>query len=480
MSHAVVKARISNNYTDYKMKFQTYYNKCNFFIILLFALLIVAITGCESEGGDTNKIKTIRLITYFVDDKDSEVKEGSLFTDETYEYDSSFNLVKDRFDTYKYNYDKYGFILKKYSYNGSGGIFQTDVYKNDSVGNPIEILDYDSDSVIERKTILEYSPTGELIRQLVFDESDSLAESYDYEYDAKRMEKKRSTRKFGFVFFTYAYQYDNDNRILEKTTYENGGDLKQKILYEYDYAGNKIKETSYDLNEAEELSITNKKLFRYNKDNKLVLETHIMGETRYQTTYEYNVSGKLSKEISSEREILYSYENNTNIIKTFLRENKKLWLKYEDVYDRNGNKIQSIHYGDSNRINNRYYYKYNEKNQRVLDSCIDSDGALSSFDKIYFKSDTMRLKKSISSNILLSSEQGFPGWVEMGDGKFEYSTFQILDKFGNVIKELIDYVLFQELSFEYKEFDSKGNWTKRVIREFGKPYRIEKREIKYY
>jgi hypothetical protein len=184
------------------MKFQTHYKKSDLLIILLFTLHIVAIIGCKSKGGDTNKIKTIRLITYFVDDKDSEVKEGSLFTDETYEYDSSFNLVKDRFDTYKYDYDKYGFIIKKYSYNGSGGIFQTDVYKNDSVGNPIEILDYDYKMKdIEHKTIFKYGPTGDLIKQLVFDESDSLTESSDYEYDTKRMEKKRSTKKFDFVFF---------------------------------------------------------------------------------------------------------------------------------------------------------------------------------------------------------------------------------------------------------------------------------------
>ena len=81
---------------------------------------------------------------------------------------------------------------------------------------------------------------------------------------------------------------------------------------------------------------------------------------------------------------------------------------------------------------------------------------------------------------MVSSEQGSPGWVEVGDGKFEYTTYQALDKFGNVIEELIDYVLLQELAFEYKEFDSKGNWTRRIVREFGKPYRIEKREIKYY
>jgi YD repeat-containing protein len=296
----------------------------------------------------------------------------------------------------------------------------------------------------------------------------------------KEWKRKEVLKSLISFFFKYAYQYDNHNRIIEKTTYENGSEVNQKILYEYDYAGNKIKETSYTLNDAEELSVSDRRLFKYDKENKLVAETHIMDGTEYQTTYEYNESGKLSKEVSSEREILYSYDNNFKITKTCIRENKKLWWKEEEFYDSNGNKIQSIHYDDSNRINNQYFYKYNEKNLTVLDSCVDLDGTLSFMNKSYYKNDTLRLKKSISSHWLLSSEQGFPGWVETGDGKFEYTTYQTLDKFGNVIKELIDYVLLQELVFEYKEFDSKGNWTKRVVREFGKPYRIEKREIEYY
>lgn len=459
----------------YKMKINSLIN------ILLLGLPLVIIVSCKSKDGDTNKIKSIRLITYFVDNKSSEVKEGSLFTDETYEYDSSFNLVKDRFVTYKYDFDKYGYKIMKYSYNGSGGIFQTDVYKNDSAGNPIEILDYDYKMKdIEHKTSLKYSVAGDLINKLVYDESDSLIESCNYEYDNKKFEVKRNTSKYGFVFFKYAYQYDNQNRILEKTTYTNGNEVSQKILYEYDYAGNKIKETIYTLNEAEELSVDDRRSFRYDKANKLVKETHIMDGTEYQTTYEYNESGKLSKEASSEREILYSYDNNTKITRICIKKNKKQWWKEEDFYDSNGNKIQSIHYDDSNRINNRYFYKYNKKNHMVVDSCVDLDGILSFMNKFLYKNDTLRLKLSVSSHWLLSSEQGFPGWVETGDGKFEYTTYQTLDKFGNVIEELIDYILLQELAFEYKEFDSKGNWTSRIVKEFGKPYRIEKREIKYY
>lgn len=449
--------------------------------IILSTLFVITIISCKSKGGNTNKIKSIRLTTYFIDHKSSEITEGPLFTDETYEYDSSFNLLKDRFATYKYDFDKHGYKIKKYSYNRSGGIFQTDVYKNDSAGNPIEILDYDYKMKdIEHKTLLKYGLTGDLIKQLVYDDSDSLIESYDYEYDNKKMEIKRKTSKYDFVFFKYAYQYDNQNRILEKTTYKNGNELSQKILYEYDYAGNKIKEATYTLNEAEELSLNDRKLFKYDDANKLVKETHIMDGTEYQTTYEYNETGKLSKEVSSEREILYSYEdNNTKITKTCIRKNKKPWWKEEDFYDSAGNKIRSIHYDDSNRINNRYFYKYNEKNQAVLDSCVDLDGTLSFMNNFFYKNDTLRFKKSISSHWLLSSEQDFPA-VETGDGRFEYTTYQTLDKLGNVIEELIDYVLLQELEFDYKQFDSNGNWTRRVIKEFGKPYRIETREIKYY
>lgn len=449
--------------------------------IILSTLFVITIISCKSKGGNTNKIKSIRLTTYFIDHKSSEVKEGSLFTEETYEYDSSFSLIGDKFHTYKYDIDKYGNKVKKYSYNSSGGIFQTDVFKNDSAGNPIEILDYDYKMKdIEHKTLLKYNQTGNLINQSIYDESDSLIETYDYEYDNKKMETKRKSSKYDFLFFKYSLQYDNHNKIIEKTTYKNDRDVVRKILYEYDYAGNKIKETAYTLNEAEELSVDGRKLFEYDKANKLVKETHISDGKEYQTTYEYNVSGKLSKEISSEREILYSYDKNNKITKTCIRENKKQWWKEEDLYDNNGNKIQSIHYDDSNIINNRYFYRYNEKNQTVLDSCVDSDGTLSFMNKFFYKNDTLRYSKSISFNWLLSSEHDFPGWVETGDGKFEYTTYQTLDKFGNVIEELIDYVLLQELDFDYKEFDSKGNWTRRVVREFGKPYRIEKREIKYY
>lgn len=449
--------------------------------IILSTLFVITIISCKPKGGNTNKIKSIRLTTYFIDHKSSEIREGSLFTDETYEYDSSFNLVKDRFDTYKYDFDKHGYKIKKYSYNGLGGIFQTDVYKNDSAGNPIEILDYDYKMKdIEHKTLLKYSLTGNLITQSVYDHSDSLIETYNYEYDRNNMEIKRSFRKYDFFALKYSYTYDNKDRIIEKTVYEkNSRQIDSKVLYDYDYAGNKIKETTYTLDESENLTIDGRKLFKYDTANRLIEETHIRSEKKYLTTYEYNEDGKLNKEIFSEGVILYSYDMNNKITKTCIGENKTQRWKEEEFYDNNGNKIQSIHYDESNRINNRYFYKYNEKNQPVLDSCIDLDGTLSFLNKIIYINDTFRYKKSVSSHWILSSEQNFPA-VEAGDGRFEYITYQTLDKLGNVIMELIDYVLLQELEFDYKQFDSNGNWTRRVIKEFGKPYRIETREIKYY
>ena len=118
---------------------------------------------------------------------------------------------------------------------------------------------------------------------------------------------------------------------------------------------------------------------------------------------------------------------------------------------------------------------------------MDSNGGVSIKNRIFYKNDTLRYKQSISSNFLSSEENDFPdeendfpGIIKMGDGRFEYNTFQILDKVGNVIDEMIDYILIQKLEFDYNEFDSRGNWTKRLVKEFGKPYRVETREIKYY
>jgi hypothetical protein len=442
--------------------------------IIVSTFFLLALLSCKTNDVSTDKIKTIRVTTYLVDNKNSEVKEGSLFTDETYEYDSSFNLIKDPLITYKYDFDKSGYKTKKYSLNGSGGTFQTELFKNDSDGNPIEILEYDFEMKdIEHKTLLKYNVIGNLIKKSIYDESDSLTETSDYEYNNKKQEVKRNTRKYDFLYFKYSYQYNNDNKIIEKTTYKNGREVVQKTLYEYDYIGNKIKETTYTLNGNDELSVDGRKLFEYDKTNKLVMETHISDGKEYLTTYEYNAVGKLSKEITSEREISYSYGTNNKITKTCIRENKKLWWKEEDFYDNNGNKIKSIN------SDNRYFYRYNDKNQTVLDSCVDLDGTLSFMNKYFYKNDSFKIKKSVSLNWLLSSEQDFPA-VETGDGKFEYTTYQTLDKMGNVTEELIDYVQLQELEFEYTQFDSKGNWTKRVIKKFGRPYRIETREIKYY
>lgn len=452
------------------------YNLINLFLSLL---LVTTIISCNSKDGSTSKIETIRLKTYFIDLKSSEVKEGSLFTDETYKYDSSFNLLTDEFHTYKYDFDNYGNKVKRYSYNSSGGIFQTEVFKNDSVGNPIEILDYDYKMKdIEHKTLLEYDKMGNLIKQSVYDDIDSLSETNSYEYNDKKLEMKMTSYKYDFLLFKYSYQYDNKNRVIEKTTYENGREIVRKTLYEYDYNGNKTKETIYSLNDEEDLSIDSRKLFKYDKANNLIEEIHISDGKEYKTTFEYNESGKLSKEISSEREILYTYDKNNKVTKTCIRENKKPWWKEEDFYDSNGNKTSSIHYDDMNKIDTRYFYRYNEKNQMILDSCADSNGEVSFLNKLFYKNDTLRYKESVSSHWLLSSEQDF--WVKSGDGRFEYTTYQILDKSGNVIEEIIDYVLVQQLEFEYQEFDTKGNWTKRFVNEFGKPYRIETREIKYY
>ena len=203
--------------------------------IILPSLFVVAIISCKSKDNNTNKIKNIRLTTYFVDTQSSEIKEGSLFTDETYEYDSSFNLLKEEYRTYKYDFDKYGNKVKGYIYNFSGNLIQTELFKNNSSGNLIEIIEYDSEMKnIENKTLLKYNEMNNIVKQLKYDESDSIVEKYDYVYDSKKMEIKKTSRKYNSLYFNYYYQYDAKKRIVEKTKKKNcyGTTLNHRINIE--------------------------------------------------------------------------------------------------------------------------------------------------------------------------------------------------------------------------------------------------------
>ncbi|MDY3010718.1 MAG: DNRLRE domain-containing protein, partial [Clostridiales Family XIII bacterium] len=233
--------------------------------------------------------------------------------------------------------------VRDYVYGNDGKLLQIKDYKGVLSGGLGYIQrDYTYDA-FERPTGMEYKDS---------DNFSAARESYAYTYDKnnnilteriingypEKAEEKTDQLR--------AHTYDSLGRLTSTTITDNGSGKAQNIAYEYDDAGNRVKEikdgivTDYDYNDFNQLASSQKtqgeeklseKTYAYDKNGNQLSETDkITGESRSMT---YDAAGSLGRLV--------------------VKKGNTIELTQENLYNGNGQRIQKT---EADRTT-RYYYQ---------------------------------------------------------------------------------------------------------------------------
>ena len=265
------------------------------------------------------------ILSYEYDNLSNKTKEvdgnGNITT---YEYDANGNKVKETNALNQstiYEHDKNGNNTKVTDYLGNETTYIYDsldrlIESKDAYSNVIEKLEYD---IYGRQTKSIDANNNEII--YTYDNNDNILTKTDeeghtesYEYDSNDNKVKYTDRKGNIT----TYQYDNKGNLLKVVnalnkattyTYDNAGNILTKtdpkgnvITYEYDKRSNEIKKID---------QLGNEETKTYSKNGNLISYTTNNGDV---FTYEYDVYGRLIKESVNDKQTIYEYDDNDNIL----------------------------------------------------------------------------------------------------------------------------------------------------------------------
>ena len=267
------------------------------------------------------------ILSYEYDNLSNKTKEvdgnGNITT---YEYDANGNKVKETNALNQstiYEYDKNGNNTKVTDYLGNETTYIYDsldrlIESKDAYSNVIEKLEYD---IYGRQTKSIDANNNEIV--YTYDNNDNILTKTDeeghtesYEYDSNDNKVKYTDRKGNIT----TYQYDNKGNLLKVVnalnkattyTYDNAGNILTQtdpkgnvITYEYDKRSNEIKKID---------QLGNEETKTYSKNGNLISYTTNNGDV---FTYEYDVYGRLTKESVNDKQTIYAYDDNDNILQS--------------------------------------------------------------------------------------------------------------------------------------------------------------------
>ena len=205
-------------------------------------------TGYNEFAALLDKTLTIpRRHVYKLDDKGRRIQysvfesNGTLGSRFVYKYDLNGNLIEEEWYSHTgqlggktvSSFDGKANRVSHAYYHGDGSLSWRNVSKYDSSGNRTETLLYEGDTV-RYKIISSYDNTKRILERETL-EFNSVPGSYS-----------SHAPKPGKVIYTY----DDSKRTKEVATYEVGGALKEKVIYNYDERENEIGLSSFNLQQT--------------------------------------------------------------------------------------------------------------------------------------------------------------------------------------------------------------------------------------
>ncbi len=247
----------------------------------------------------------------------------------SYSYDNEGNLTKIDFgdgQVNTYTYDSTGNRLSAYL-KGHNGSYTEYTYQYDSAGNCVEIRETDDEGT-DDSTIYQYDSKGNCIQESA--DVSYLEESYviDYTYDdaGNIAETKKLTQEWGW----------------------NGDTEMSLTVYEYDSAGNCIKEIYYNDGHYQNVSLDEQWREAY---------------WDWTREYQYDSSGNCVKET-------YRYYDSTNIEQT------------SNIFDEKGNCVEKI-YTNADKQQTRTAYRFDEAGNCIEEIVTNEEGQTRTTTSVY-------------------------------------------------------------------------------------------------
>lgn len=241
--------------------------------------------------------------------------------------------------------------------NSKGEVTYKYAYELNKAGNTTYTGSYNRKNMLKRKSYLTYLNDTLLTQQVNLNQKgDTVSLSY-YSFDNGKM--VRSLSKYGKRTFEYFYAY-NEKGNRTSYVYKRNGELRIKVLYDYDSISGKLAKQS-----------------TYNKKNKLISEV----------SYECNYQGEVKKDVSQSkvclrtdalpgggfvvyndytnpkgklRRSVATYSNDSNLMQVKVYDTKnKLVSGASYVYDTNGNCVEYTY--SKNNKKWQSIYSYNDK-----------------------------------------------------------------------------------------------------------------------
>lgn len=241
--------------------------------------------------------------------------------------------------TVYYNYDQDGTLLGSYSVYSSGNMYDYTAYEYAN-GLLIKKQEYDiaqfdvSNNTfrlgdINNYTTYEYDQRGELVSETYFG-------------------------PYGEEFIVYRKSsYDSNGNITVYETYAQG-EVRERVVYEYDSYGNITSEVTTDLLHSEQ-KVAVSRTFEYDEaGNVLKCEAESRSTddnvSSWTYTYEYNADGTVAKSEYTSHQVgalntytIYTYDENANLIdESTYRSSGSFKESVSYTYDEQGNMIATV------------------------------------------------------------------------------------------------------------------------------------------
>ena len=154
---------------------------------------------------------------------------------------------------YLKKYNDRGKHIETIYFNGMGGLCLELSYKGnligktlldyDDKGNRIETDYYDTSSALINKSTFQYDDKGNIIEEKYYKGSDVLDYIYTFKYDDKgnQIEKNAAYQDTKFkTIYKYTYKYDKKGNMIEWKKYDSDGKIFNTNVLKYDNKENRI------------------------------------------------------------------------------------------------------------------------------------------------------------------------------------------------------------------------------------------------
>jgi len=251
--------------------------------------------------------------------------------------------------------------------------FVKEYHEYDENGNETQKVIYLNETEIEEKIISKYNDQGNVIEEISYGENNEL--------NTKTLYFRNENNKLNQVILEYAdgsktirkYTYSKEDKEILITEISDENEFESKELVILNNDGAVIEKQI--INEFND--VTEKRVYEYNEDKNLLLET----------LFENNKAVSITK---------YTYNDKKNVTKrTITSSDNKLIDVVNYSYDTNGNLIEQ-QYGDYTL----FKIEYNESGKVISEQKVNSMGIVEYLKKYFYNENgNVEKEEDISSSI---------------------------------------------------------------------------------